>query len=58
MLFLRKALQNALINELCDVNIADRVKRPRKKTILCRSFYNSEEVLELIRAAQGEKSLD
>ncbi|MFB5374595.1 tyrosine-type recombinase/integrase [Enterococcus faecalis] len=52
--FLRKALQNALINELCDVNIADRVKRPRKNHFM-QKFYNSEEVLELIRAAQGEK---
>lgn len=35
--FLRKALQHAVINELCDVNIADRVKK-QKRIIICQSF--------------------
>ncbi|MDT2661115.1 phage integrase SAM-like domain-containing protein [Enterococcus hulanensis] len=52
--FLLKALQNAVINELCEVNVADRVKKPKKNRFMPK-FYNSEEVLELIDAAKGEK---
>ena len=52
--FLRKALQNAVVNELCVVNVADRVKRPKKNHFM-QKYYNSEEVTELIKAAHGEK---
>lgn len=52
--FIRKALQEAIINELIEVNVADRVKKPKRKQFISQ-VYNQDEVLELLDAIVGEK---
>lgn len=52
--FIRKALQEAVITELISTNVADKVRKPKKKQFVSQ-VYNQHEILKLLDILSEEK---